>query len=140
MLRVGWASMREKQRKCSSSRTWGIGSRVSTLDFLRRKIQEWVLFNLPYYHLLVKLHLLIWRCLEDLKKGAWISHLELSMWANTPTKEDPIRALIGRSVEVKQSVRLLSISESFIPCLPVVKIIDLWKDDEFWTQPMWSRG
>ena len=139
-MRVGWTSVHEKQRKCSSFRVWGVGSRVSTLDFVRRKIQKWVLFNLPHHHLLVKLHLLIQRCLGDLQKGAWISHLEPSMWASTPTKEDPIRASSGWSVEVGRSVQLLNISESFIPCLPVAKIIDSWKGDEFWTQPIWSKG
>ena len=126
-LRVGWASMLEKQRKCSSSRAWGVGSKVSTLDFVRRKIQEWVLFNLSHHHLLIKLHLLIWKSLRDPKKRAWISHLEPSMWASTLTKENPIRAMSGWSIEVRQPVWLLDINESFIPYLPAAEIIDPWK-------------
>ena len=134
-MRVGWTSVHEKHRKCSSSRAWAMGSRVSSLYFVRRKIQEWVLSNLPHHHLLVKLHLLIQRSLRDPKNWAWISHPKPSTRANTPAKEDLIRASSGWSVEIGRSMQLLDISKSFIPCLPAVEIIDPCKGDEFETLP-----
>ena len=117
-----------------------VDSMVSTLDFVRKKIQGWFLFYPPHHHLLVKLHLLIWRSPRNQKKGAWISHLEPLTWASTLAKEDPIRTSSGWSVEIRPSVWLHDINERFVPYLSIVVIIDPWKGDEFWTQSMWSKG
>ena len=104
-----------------------VGSRVSILDFMWEKNYR-------------SLHLLIWKSLDNPKKGAWINHLDFSMRASTLEKNDPIKTLSGRLTEIERSVRLLDIRKNLIPYLSVVIFIDPYKGNEFCTQLMRSNS